>query len=284
METTIQYLQWFVEASSLKLVAMMYGGILALELIVGRKHRAPIGDVVRNCIFLLTVLPILVVIRPICSALANDMAAHVGGPWLDLTLPDGWGVWGQVLAVLTFTFVYDFFYYWHHRFQHRSLTAWSTHRLHHLDENMGVTTGYKHHWTDDLLRTVTIFLPLGILFKLEPVTLFWLSFLFAFHQLFLHANINLSFGKLDYVIMSPSLHRVHHSALKEHFGKNLAATWSFLDILFGTYVPAPKVAPPTGVPNVAAMNLVEQHIYPFRDWLQMARQSARRLLPYNAQK
>jgi sterol desaturase/sphingolipid hydroxylase (fatty acid hydroxylase superfamily) len=148
------------------------------------------------------------------ASVANDVAAFAGGPWIDLTLPSGWGIWGQVPAILIITFVHDGFYYWHHRLQHRSLSAWATHRLHHLDEDMGVTTGYKHHWTDDALRTVTMFLPIGLLFKFEPVTLWWLSFLFSFHQLFLHANINLSFGKLDYVIMSPALHRVHHSQLK----------------------------------------------------------------------
>jgi sterol desaturase/sphingolipid hydroxylase (fatty acid hydroxylase superfamily) len=124
-----------------------------------------------------------------------------------------------------------------------------------------------------------MFLPIGLLFKFEPVTLWWLSFLFSFHQLFLHANINLSFGKLDYVIMSPALHRVHHSQLKEHFGKNLAATWPIFDIVFGTFVPAPKVAPPTGIPNIAKMNLIEEHIHPFKDWAKQFSRVTRRTSP-----
>lgn len=281
MASTVEFIQWLVAASSIKLIAIMYAGIICLELLIGRKQRASVGDMLRNFRFLLTMLPVVVILRPMSATLANDLAATVGGPWFDLTLPDGLGVWGQILAVLIFTFVHDAFYYWHHRLQHRSLAAWATHRLHHMDENMGVTTGYKHHWSDEALRTVTMFLPIGILFKLEPVTLFWFSFLFSFHQLFLHANINISFGKLDYVIMSPALHRVHHSALKEHFGKNLAATWTIFDILFGTFVPAPKVAPPTGMPNLERMSLLEEHVHPFRDWAKQFGRFIRQNTPRN---
>jgi len=193
----------------------------------------------------------------------------------------GGTLWGQFIAVLTVTLVHDVFYYWHHRLQHKFPAAWLTHVIHHADEDMGVTTGYKHHWTDDALRVLTIFVPMGLIFKLEPVTIFWLSFLFAFHQLFLHSNINLSFGPvIGRIITSPAQHRVHHSRLRRHWDKNFAATWSFLDVIFGTYFHPPKEAPPTGVSDRAPItNLVEGHAYPFIGWYEMARE---RLARYRA--
>lgn len=272
MQAAADYIHWFLEASSLPYIVAMYVSILLLELAVGRKERAPWRTVVANCLILLTTLPILVLIRPLIAAVATDSAKIFGGPWLDLTFENGGTIWGQVAAVVITTFVYDFFYYWHHRLQHLSPAAWLTHQMHHADEDMGVTTGYKHHWTDEALRTFTMFIPMGILVKMEPVTMFWLSFLFAFHQLFLHANINLSFGWFNYVLVSPSLHRVHHSKLEEHWDKNFAATWPILDVVFGTFLKPPKEAPPTGIHGQAPITgIVESHVYPFRGWYRMAR-------------
>ena len=144
-------------------------------------------------------LTVYIVVRPFCVAVANDLAKLFGGPYFNLTFNADGGILLNFAAGLMFLFIYDLSYYWHHRLQHVSVIAWSTHKLHHSDENLGVTTAYKHHWADDTLRTFTILLPMGVLFRLEPATMFWVNYLIAMQSLLIHSNIDLDFGSLNFI-------------------------------------------------------------------------------------
>jgi sterol desaturase/sphingolipid hydroxylase (fatty acid hydroxylase superfamily) len=175
-----------------------------------------------------------------------------------------------------FLFVYDFFYYWHHRLQHAVPAFWITHKIHHMDHNLGVTTAYKHHWTDEAARTATILFPMALIFQLEPVTIFWVHYVFAWQGMLIHANLNFGFGPLRHIITGPTLHRIHHSPLPEHRHCNFAAMFPIFDILFGTYVPAPKETLPTGLDTGEQItSMWWGWMYPFRDWTRMVRDRLR---------
>jgi sterol desaturase/sphingolipid hydroxylase (fatty acid hydroxylase superfamily) len=272
MHTTRQYIDWYLSHTGAKFILIAYTSFLAFELIFGRKERATRKDVAFNYVYLISVLTVYIFLRPFCSSLANDAAKLLGGPYLDLSFHANGRPWWNLSAGLLFIFIFDFFYYWHHRLQHKSSLFWSTHKLHHSDENMGITTAYKHHWTDDAARTVTILFPLGLLFKLEPVTLFWVNYLFASQGLFSHMNLNWRFGVLNRFVTTPDLHRMHHSKLPEHRDKNFASFFPLFDLLFGTYLAPCEVTPPTGLDTGEKMtSLVRAHVYPFADWWSMAK-------------
>jgi sterol desaturase/sphingolipid hydroxylase (fatty acid hydroxylase superfamily) len=66
---------------------------------------------------------------------------------------------------------HDFFYYWLHRLQHSSKWLWAEHELHHSDEQVNVTTSWRHHWIETILQPLFILPPVFLLFNaaLGPV-------------------------------------------------------------------------------------------------------------------
>jgi len=150
-------------------------------------------------------------------------------------------------------FIFDFFYYWFHRSQHQIPILWLQHKFHHSDEDLNVTTVHRHHWLEEIYRTILIFIPMGLLIKLNPYTIFWVSFLLGYWSHFFHSNIRLHLGWIGLFFMGPQAHRVHHSILTKHRDKNFAAFFPIWDIIFGTYYhPNKNEFPPTGVQGEAS--------------------------------
>jgi len=210
------------------------------------------------------------------SALASGLGAligtalgqRLGGGLIDLRIPRADTVPGAVAATLLFLFVYDFFYYWWHRAQHKHPSLWAIHKLHHLDEAVNASTDLRHHWLEDLGRLPTIVIPMTILFRLSPQADGVVGFLFASWTLFIHANLRLSLGRWSWVVDGPQLHRIHHSRLREHFDRNFAAFFPIWDVLFVTYFhPRRGEFPPTGVADEPAVSRVlDGALLPFRTW------------------
>jgi sterol desaturase/sphingolipid hydroxylase (fatty acid hydroxylase superfamily) len=261
---------WYLDHTLVHWIFLAYAVLLGVELAVGRPQRAAWRDVGYNCIYLLTLLVAYAFSRPFAGNLAKSLSAHLGGPVFDLTFDAKGAVLPLIGAQLIFLFIYDFFYYWHHRLQHAVPAFWMTHKIHHMDENMGVTTAYKHHWSDDAARTVTILIPMALLFKLEPVTIFWIAYAAAWQGLLIHTNVPWTFGPLRYVITGPAVHRIHHSYAPEHRHCNFAAVFPVFDVMFGTYVDPPKQTLPTGLDTHEQIHsLWWGWMYPLREWYAM---------------
>lgn len=171
------------------------------------------------------------------------IAATQGSPFLASRPGIGFALWMALVSSL----VGDFLYYWVHRWQHNSRWLWPIHELHHEDENMNVTSAGKFHWLDSI--TMHILLVVPAIFLPRPLTTIpMLYVLRSARTAFEHLAIPLHFGQLNWLITSPSGHRIHHSKLPEHENSNFAAVWPIWDVLFGTYVaPRGREYPPTGV-------------------------------------
>jgi sterol desaturase/sphingolipid hydroxylase (fatty acid hydroxylase superfamily) len=140
---------------------------------------------------------------------------------------------------------------------------------------MGVTTTMKSHPFSVLGRTVMVAFPLALFFKFNPVSIFWVSYSTRVYEHFVHSNIECQYGWLNFLISSPSQHRVHHSTLPEHRDKNFATFFPIYDVIFGTYCPPPKVAPPTGVTTGETYpSLWGAYMQPLTDWWRMGRSRA----------
>jgi len=178
--------------------------------------------------------------------------------------------------------IYDFFYYWHHRLQHRSPVFWPIHRLHHSTRSLNALAAFRIHWLEEPMRVVTMTIPTVLLFHITPVEGAWIAFALGQLATFIHVNIRLPFGPFTRVLMGPQLHRLHHSFKPEHLDRNYSAIFPVWDVIFGTYVP-PKSGewPETGLAGgERARSVLEESSLPFVTW----GKSAGRLVANNGRK
>ena len=110
------------------------------------------------------------------------------------------------------------------------------HRVHHLDKEIDVSTTVRFHPLEFVISTL-IGLPAILLFGLSPWMLIMYELLDATVTVFSHANIRLSrkLTFLRYLIVTPDLHRVHHSSFQPETDSNFSAVFPVWDILFGTF-------------------------------------------------
>ena len=164
--------------------------------------------------------------------------------------------------------IFDFFYYWHHRIQHKWKFLWAQHKLHHAEESLCCLTDQRHHWLEDSIRVLTITIPMGIFISLTPVQGAIFASVLAYWTIFIHSNLRLPFGPLTCLMSGPQLHRIHHSRELIHQDKNLAAFFPIWDILFGTYHrPLPGEWPKTGlVSGEKVTNVGSGLLLPFLEW------------------
>jgi len=189
-----------------------------------------------------------------------------GGSYFTLSFDTS--ISSQVLHVLSFLFIFDFFYYWLHRWQHKFKLLWAQHQFHHSEKSLNVTTGNRHHWLEETIRVFVILIPMSILFdfKAQAVGAIWSAFMLWGY--FIHLNIKLDLAWLTPIFCGPQLHRIHHSNLKPHLDKNFAAFFPIYDIIFRTYFrPAKDEYPTTGLYGGFDMNSLKQaNLYPFVYW------------------
>ncbi len=231
------------------------GFFLVLELLFAARRGQPISAKIFNLHYLLyyTLAYLLIVgwlnaqvVAPLANIGSSSFADFVFFSKLDQLWPAA--KLGAIAYTLCFLLVYDFFYYWYHRSQHRFALLWRVHRLHHADRHVNVTTSMRHHWLEEPLKVFVVAIPLTLIFKVPPPDLGVLSVLIGGWAFFIHANLRLHLGPLTPVFVGPQLHRVHHSIEVPHTDKNFAALFPIWDILFGTYFsPKRDEFPETGL-------------------------------------
>lgn len=159
----------------------------------------------------------------------------------------GWGLFalaawpGWVEGVVTFVLL-DLAIYGQHRLFHAVPVLWRLHRVHHADVDFDVTTGIRFHPVEILLSMA---IKLGIVALLGPPALAVLLFEVVLNasSLFNHANLRLP-SRLDAilrrVIVTPDMHRIHHSVLRAETDSNFGFTLPWWDWLFHSYRSQPK--------------------------------------------
>jgi sterol desaturase/sphingolipid hydroxylase (fatty acid hydroxylase superfamily) len=167
----------------------------------------------------------------------------VGGGWL--VLPSSG--WALLPAFLLYALTMDFFEYLFHRAQHRFPVLWAMHSLHHSDTALNVSTTSRHYWAEFVIKTMTIYLLAGMIFKINAAIM-GLYLLLSLWNYLAHMNVRLGFGRWWMVLNSPQYHRIHHSSLRENWDCNFCALFPIFDVIFGTFhVPGPDEYPPTGL-------------------------------------
>lgn len=209
-------------------------------------------------------------ITPFVSAATAYAIQKLGFGFIDLRALGFGGMSGALFAVLVGALILDFFQYWEHRLLHASPLFWQMHVLHHSDEHMNMTTESRHHLLEFLMAPIFVTIPAAIVFQAPPVDIALMSLIPYAWGYLAHANINLGFGPLWWLLVSPDYHRVHHSLLPEHIDKNFVIWFPVWDIIFGTAVnPRWRECPPTGFADVSVHNVRQAYLLPFVGWMRM---------------
>lgn len=129
----------------------------------------------------------------------------------------------------------EFCYYWFHRGCHGIRWFWVNHSIHHTPNQLVFAVAYRFGPFGYLLGTVIFFLPLALLGFSQTVVSSAIA-LNLVYQFWIHNQWMPKFGFLEYVLNTPSAHRVHHATNPEYINKNFGGVLIVFDRLFGTYV------------------------------------------------
>ena len=148
----------------------------------------------------------------------------------------------DVGAVLLLLVGLEFFYYWYHRTSHTVRWFWASHSVHHSPNQLNLAAAYRLGWFGKFTGTSLFFTPL-VLLGFTPVTVLTALFLNLLYQFWLHADWVPKLGWLEYVLNTPSSHRVHHARNPAYLDANFGGVLIVFDRLFGTYVAERKDLP-----------------------------------------
>ncbi len=127
---------------------------------------------------------------------------------------------------------YDFCYYWKHRAGHRSRIFWASHIAHHQSEEFNLSTALRQTGTDYI--GFVFYLPLYFV-GIPPAAVVTVGSLNLIYQFWVHTEHIRRLGPLEWIIVTPSNHRVHHARNTEYIDKNYGGVFILWDRLFGTF-------------------------------------------------
>lgn len=130
----------------------------------------------------------------------------------------------------------DFVYYWVHRFSHESRWMWASHVVHHSSTYLNLTTSFRLSWTGFLSGVWLFWVPL-VLIGFTPWQIVNAIAVNLIYQFFTHSIATRRLGWLEWVLNTPSHHRVHHAVNPQYLDKNYAGIFIVWDRLFGTFAP-----------------------------------------------
>lgn len=127
----------------------------------------------------------------------------------------------------------EFAYYWFHRCSHRVRWLWATHAVHHSPNELNFSAAYRIGVTGWLSGGNLFFVPLVWLGYSQQAVLGTVA-LNLLYQFWLHTDWIPKLGPLEYVLNTPSHHRVHHAANLDYLDANYGGVLIIFDRLFGT--------------------------------------------------
>lgn len=171
-------------------------------------------------------------ILPAISATAAALwaSSHSVGLFNVLALPD-------LVVAVSGILLLDMAIYWQHRFMHTNKTLWRLHKVHHSDPDFDTTTALRFHPIEIIISMAyKMFWVVVLGLPVYVVILFELILNAA--ALFNHGNTSLPpklEGKLRRILVTPDMHRIHHSTKQVETDSNYGFFVSFWDRLFGSY-------------------------------------------------
>ncbi|MEX0329239.1 MAG: sterol desaturase family protein [Ruegeria sp.] len=178
----------------------------------------------------------IVLVLPIIAFLSTLVSDFWTATGLVLFQPADWDALPVPVTIFLAVLIGDFVGYWRHRFEHNSF-LWPSHAVHHSDTEMTWLTLERFH-PINRLTTFVIDSSALLILGLPPFAVFANYLVRHYYGFFIHADIPWTYGKLNYLFVSPVMHRWHHSADKVAHNRNFATVFGLWDWMFGTrYMP-----------------------------------------------
>jgi sterol desaturase/sphingolipid hydroxylase (fatty acid hydroxylase superfamily) len=148
--------------------------------------------------------------------------------------------WPLAVRIFLYLVLADFGHYWVHRLLH-TRHLWRAHKWHHSPTYMYWLAGVRGSIIQMTLTNMA-YIAAGAFLSVAPWWMFWAILLKGMAQNdFMHLNVWWGNRWLEWIIVTPRYHHVHHSDNPAHYGGNLAALFPIWDRVFGTYVDPEKV-------------------------------------------
>ena len=147
------------------------------------------------------------------------------------------------LAVVVAFLVKDFSGYCVHRLNHRVNILWNRHLIHHSSEDFNLSCALRQSISNTIKFSAVFMIP-GALLGVPASIFAIMGPIHLFMQLWYHTQMIRKMGPLEYVLVTPSHHRVHHAINPEYIDKNYGQLLIIWDKMFGTFQPELKEVPP----------------------------------------
>ena len=143
-------------------------------------------------------------------------------------IPATW--WSFVLCLV----VFDFFFYWAHRWGHEVNLFWGAHSVHHQSEEYNLSVALRQSWFHNILA-FPIFLGIPMM-GFSPIIFGAAAIVHTLYQFWIHTKmLDKMPAWFEYIFNTPSHHRVHHAIDPKYIDKNHAGLLMIWDRMFGTF-------------------------------------------------
>ena len=167
----------------------------------------------------------------------------------------------------------DVLYYWFHRFSHEVNAGWAAHVVHHQSEEYNLTVALRQGAFQPAVSSV-FYLPLALL-GFPPLMFLAASSFNTLYQFWIHTRLIGRLGPLEWVLNTPSHHRVHHGRDPKYIDRNHGGTLIVWDRLFGTFQ-REEEEPVYGITRpLGSYNPVWANLHVWADLVGMARRTGR---------
>ena len=158
-----------------------------------------------------------------------------------------WGLFNRLdtpalFSIPLYIIAFDLTIYVQHRLFHKFKPLWRLHRMHHTDLDYDVSTGVRFH---PLSIFISAGIKLGLILALGPpaIAVIVSEIVLNATSMFNHSNIKLPHrldAALRYLIVTPDMHRIHHSVIAQEHNRNFGFNFPWWDKIFNTYKDQPS--------------------------------------------
>ncbi len=174
----------------------------------------------------------------------------------------------------------DFLYYWLHRFDHSVRFFWAVHVTHHSSEKLNFTTGFRSSVFQPLYRFI-YFIPLAWV-GFRPIDIVFIYAVTQIWGIFVHTEFIKKMGWLEYILVTPSHHRVHHASNPKYLDQNMGMFLIIWDKMFGTFQPELPVENYQPIKYGLTKSLANPNAASivFHEWTQISKDISRKNLSF----
>lgn len=251
-----------------KILAMIGVTTLAILLmgLTGRGNRPLSREALLNTLTTFAILAANLLLAPAIYLATHGLQMAYGALHVPSLGPAFWADMPWLVTLLVAIIGKDFCDYWSHRAMHAPL-FWPIHAVHHSDSHVNGFTSFRVHALEAIFMQafyITLLSWLGI----PPQIMATAYIIASLYNAYVHFEIDIDHGRLNWLFASPRFHRWHHADLPEAYGKNLANMIPAWDMLFGTYHAAGPCHEPMGLAKdgIPATDPVKLLLLPFAMW------------------